>query len=166
MPHRSLLQEQIAQHYEGELWSGHACRDLQVAAGFLREAGKHRTRSVGYSAALLGALISYSRPFTERSDPSVNQTAAERSCFLSLAADLGADLRLHARLLQMRDEIIALSDFVSVPVVRLHARRFRYPDPRLACVTRGVNLPAWRRLAASMQVACSFFQAEMATRRL
>ena len=166
MPHRELLRKRAARHLEDPLWSSLAARDLEVASGFLRESGKHRRGSVAYSAAILGALISYSRPFTERPDAVLNQNAAERRCFLSLAADLGADLRLHGMLLQMRDEIIALSDIVSVPVVRVHARRFKYPDPRRARITAALNLSAWRRLAASMQVACRFFQAEMNTRGL
>jgi len=48
----------------------------------------------------------------------------------------------------------------------VHARRFKYPDPRLARITAALNLSAWRRLAASMQVACRFFQAEMNIRGL
>src|SRR5438270_10433040 len=110
MPDRQHLHERMTQPPEGDLWSRHAARDLEVAGRFLRELGKHRNASIGYYAALLGALISYSRPFTERADPSFNQDVHGRHCFLTLAADLGADLRLHARLLQLRDEIIARSD--------------------------------------------------------
>lgn len=160
MPHRELLRRRAARCLENELWATLAARDLEVAGGLLRESGKHRKTSAGYSAVMLGALLSYSRPFTEGPDPAVNQNAAERSCFLSLAADLGADLRLHAQLLQMRDEIIALSDLVKVPAVSLHTRRFKHPDPRFVRVTGTLNLAAARRLAATMQIACSIFQAE------
>jgi len=166
MPHRQLLQKRMAHPPEGELWSRHAARDLAVAGGFLRELGKHRTASISYSAALLGALISYSRPFTERADPSFNQDVSGRHCFLAIAADLGADLRLHAKLLQMRDELIALSDVVSLPAHRLNARRFKYPDPHFARLTRSLDCADFRKLISEMHVACHFFHAEMQARLL
>jgi len=108
----------------------------------------------------------YSRPFTERADPAANQTPAQRRCFMALAADLGAELRLHAQLLQMRDEIFALSDLVSVPAARLNARCFRYPDPRLARIIGRLDRSHFSRLAASMRLACMFYQAELLSRSL
>jgi hypothetical protein len=157
MPHRQLLQKRMAQAPKSELWSRHAARDLAVAGGFLREWSQHRTGSIGSSAAVLGALISYSRPFTERADPSFNQDVRGRHCFLALAADLGADLRLHAKVLQVRDEIIALSDVVSVPAQRLNARRFKYPDPHFARLTGNLDGAEFRKLVAAMRAACDFF---------
>jgi hypothetical protein len=166
MPHRELFPQSVAQHLEAEQWSRHAVRDLEVANGFLCDLGKHRRNSVGYAVALLGALLSYSRPFTERADPAMNQNVTERRCFMALAADLGADLILHGMLLQMRDQIMALSDIVSVPAARLNARSFRYPDPRLMQITRSLNQTDFRRLTGSMRVACTFFRAEIAARAL
>jgi hypothetical protein len=166
MPHRELLPKRAAQHFEAEQWSRCALRDLEVAIGFLRDLRKHRRNSVGYAVALLGALLSYSRPFTERAEPAVNQNVAERRCFLALAADLGADLHLHGMLLQMRDQIMALSDVVSLPAARLKARSFRYPDPRLVCITQNLSHADFERLAGSMQVACTFFRAEIDARAL
>jgi hypothetical protein len=166
MPHRQLLPLRVAQHLEAEQWSRHAVRDLEVAIGFLRDLGKHRRNSVAYSVALLGALLSYSRPFTERADPAVNQNVAERGCFLSLAADLGADLHLHGMLLQMRDQIMALSDVVSLPAARLNARTFKYPDPRLMRITQNLSQADFQRLAGAMRVACTFFRAELDARDL
>src|SRR5262249_14709915 len=121
---------------------------------------------VGESAAVIGALIFYSRPFTERADPAVNQRSDQRQCFLSLATDLGADLRLHARLLQTRDKVIALSEIVHSPLAHVNARLFNYPDPRFVRLTRNLNRDAFRRLARSMRVACALFQAEIDTRSL
>lgn len=164
MPHRALLQRKVRQHASGEVWSPQARGDLEVAVGFLTESGNHRRTSVGYTAAVLGALRSYSRPFTERPDPAANQSPFEQRCFLSLAADLGADLQLHSALLQMRDEIIALSEIVRLPSEHVNARRFRYPDPRFARITHALNRAAFRKLAAAMRVACAFFQAEMDAR--
>jgi hypothetical protein len=166
MPHRELLPKRVSQHPAAEQWSRHAVRDLDVAIGFLGDLGKHRRNSVGYSVALLGALLSYSRPFTERADPAVNQNAAERRCFMALAADLGADLHLHRMLLQMRDQVMALSDIVSVPAARLNARSFRYPDPHLMWITQSLSHAEFRRLAGSMRLACTFFRAEIDARAL
>jgi hypothetical protein len=66
----------------------------------------------------------------------------------------------------MRDQIMALSDIVSDPASRLHARSFRYPDPRLVRITQSLSYPDFRRLAGSMRVACAFFQAEIDARTL
>ena len=146
-------------------WSSHALRDLDVALGYLNESERHRRSSVRFSAAVLGTFLSYSRPFTERADAALNQTPAERRCLMSLAADLGADLLMHSSLLQLRDEIIALSDVVTVPAAaRLNARSFIFPQPRLASITRCLDHGRFRKLADSMRVACIFFQAEIDTR--
>jgi hypothetical protein len=148
------------------LWSDHAVRDLDVVVHYLRQAAHQRRCCAEHSASVLGALISYGRPFTDRAHPAVNPHPRERRCFLSLAADLGADLRLHETLLQARDEVIALSDVVHSPVTRLSARRFLHPDPRLSRLTRNLELARFRTLADSMRVACRFFELEMEFRRL
>jgi len=141
-------------------------RHLEAAINFGHAAAKHPAGSAANSGAVLGALMTYSRPFTERADSAVNQTPAQRRCFLSLAADLGADLRLHGILLQMRDGVIALSDSVSSQVPRFDARRFEYPDVRVGRITRALNPGEFCRLAASMRLACNFFQAEIEIRLL
>jgi hypothetical protein len=166
MPHRELWHPRMDWRWRDPPWSRHALRDLDIAFGYLRESERHRRRSVPYSAAVLGALLSYSRPFTERADAALNQTPGERRCLMSLAADLGADLLMHASLLQLRDEIIALSDIVRVPAARVSARRFKFPNPRLASITHCIDLGRFRKLAASMRVACVFFQAENDARAL
>jgi hypothetical protein len=166
MPHRGLWQSRAGLRREDESWSAHAYRDLEIAIGYLRESTHHRRRSVGYSVAALGALISYSRPFTERPDPAVNQSPAQRRCFLALAADLGADLRLHSKLLQMRAELIALSDTVKGPAAPLNARCFKYPDPHLARIIRHLDQAHFRKLAVSMRVACAFNQVQILARTL
>jgi hypothetical protein len=148
------------------LWSEYAARDLEIVDHYLRQAAHQRRCCAEYSASVLGALISYSRPFTERPDPAVNPHPQERRCFLSLAADLSADMRLHGRLLQARDEVIALSDVVHSPMARLSARRFIHPDPRLSRITRNLELDRFRTLAGIMCLACGFFEAEMDFRRL
>ena len=166
MHHWALGQSRAGVPWGEELWSRLASRDLGVAAGYLRESAHHSRRSVGYSAAVLGALMSYSRPFTERADPAANQSPAQRRCFMAFAADLGADLRLHGQLLQMRDEIVALCDLVSVPAAPRNARCFRYPDPRLARITSRLDQPHFSRLVASMRLACGFYRAETMSRNL
>jgi hypothetical protein len=85
---------------------------------------------------------------------------------MALAVDLGADLRLHGMLLQMRDQIMALSDIVSFPAGHTNARRFRYPDRRLVLITQSLNQAEFSRLAGSMRVACTFFRAEIDARAL
>jgi hypothetical protein len=148
------------------LWSDCAVRDLDVVIHYLRQASHQRRCCAEYSASVLGALISYSRPFTERPHPAVNPPAHERRCFLSLAADLGADLRLHRILLQARDEVIALSELVHSPMARFRSRCFIHPDPRLSRIIRQLELDRFRALAGIMRVACRFFGAEMNFRRL
>lgn len=69
-------------------------------------------------------------------------------------------------LLQMRDELMTLSDIVASPATQLNARRFRHPDPRFAQVTRGLNRAEFYRLAASMRIACDFFQTQIEVRSL
>jgi hypothetical protein len=166
MPHREQWQSKVVLPLAEESWSRHARRDLQIAISYLHESTALRRSSVSYSAAALGALIAYGRPFTERADPAANQSPALRRCFLAFAADLGADLHLHAKLLQMRDEIVALSDVVSVPAARLNARCFRYPDQRLARITCRLDPPHFNRLAVSMRIGCEFYQAEILSRIL
>jgi len=151
---------------EGGLWSKYAARDLDVVVHYLCRADKQRRGCAERSASVLGALISYSRPFTERGNPHAEQYPGERRCFLSLAADLGADLRVHSILLQARDRAMALSDIVPMPAAQSSARRFKYPNPTLARITRNLDLDDFRRLTVTMRIACRFFEAEMDFRRL
>jgi hypothetical protein len=151
---------------ESGLWSKYAARDLDVVVHYLRQADKQRRGCAERSASVLGALISYSRPFTECGNPQLEQYPGERRCFLSLAADLGADLHVHSILLQARDQAMALSEIVPMPPVQLSARRFKYPDPGLARITRNLDLDDFRRLTVTMRIACLFFGAEMDFRRL
>ncbi|MBS0419424.1 MAG: hypothetical protein JSR66_17065 [Proteobacteria bacterium] len=165
MHHRELLLRMPVPPAPTDPWSCRAVRDLEVAINFGHVAAKHPAGSMVHAGAALGALMSYSRPFTERAD-AVNQTPEQRGCFLSLAADLGADLRLHGILLQMRDGVIALSDIVSSQFPPLNARRFKYPDSRVGRITRALNPGEFCRLAATMRLACHFFQAEIDIRIL
>lgn len=166
MHHRALLLKIPLPPAPANLWSRRAMRNLETAINFGHVAAKHRAGSAVHAGAVLGALMAYSRPFTERADSAVNQTPEQRRCFLSLAADLGADLRLHGILLQMRDGVIALSDVVSAEAPRLNARRFKFPDTRVGRITRALNPAEFCRLATSMRVACNFFQAEIDVRLL
>jgi len=158
MPH--LLRIPLAAP-EGGLWSQYAARDLDVVCHYLHQAYKQRRGCTEHAASVLGALIYYSRPFTERVEPHIDQYPGERHCFMSLAADLGADLLLHSCLLQARDEVMALSKAVHSPLARPNTRRFKYPEPRLARITRHVQIDSFRRLASTMRVACYFFEDEM-----
>jgi hypothetical protein len=151
---------------ESGLWPKYAARDLDVVCHYLRQAQKQRRCCAEHSASVLGALIHYSRPFTERANPQVNPYPGERQCFLSLAADLGADLRLHSSLLQVRDAAMALSEVIHAPPGRPNTRRFKHPDPRLARITRNVQIDSFRRLASTMRLACYFFAEEMDFRRV
>jgi hypothetical protein len=151
---------------EGELWSRYAARDLDVVIHYLHQAAKQRRCGAGYTASILRALICYSKPFTERANPVVNQYPRERECFLSLAADLGADLRLHALVLQARDAVVALSDLAPAPSAHSSIRRFKHPDARLARIIRTLELGCFRTLVVRMRVACNFIEAEMDIRRL
>lgn len=166
MPHRELLLKISVPPVPAELWSRRAARDLQAAIHFVYVAGKNRANAAVHAGALLGALISYSRPFTERADPAMNPTPAQHKCFLGLAADLGADLLLHGKLLRVRDEVMALSDLVSLPEPRLNARRFKSSDSGVTRITRSLNQVEFCRLATSMRVACDFFQSKTDTRLL
>jgi len=163
MPH--LLKTPLPAPESG-LWSKYAGRDLDVACHYLRQAEKQRRCCAEHSASMLGALICYSRPFTERANPHIEQHPDERQCFLSLAADLGADLRLHSILLQARDEAMFLSDVIHAPVARSNARLFKHPDPSLARITRRVDIDSFRRLASTMRIGCYFLETEMDFRRV
>ena len=68
--------------------------------------------------------------------------------------------------MQARDEALALSEAVHSPLARPNARRFKHPDPRLARITRHVQIDRFRRLASTMRVACYFFEEEMEFRRV
>jgi len=151
---------------EGGLWSKYAARDLDVVCHYLHQAHRQRRGCAEHSASVLGALIYYSRPFTERAKPHIDQYPGERQCFMSLAADLGADLLLHSCLLHARDEAMALSKAVHSPLAQPNARRFKHPEPRLARITRQVQIDSFRRLASTMRVACYFFEDEMDFRRV
>ena len=150
---------------ESGLWSTYAARDLDVVCHYLHQAHKQRRCCAEYSVSLLGALIYYSRPFTERANPPIDQYPGEQ-CFMSLAADLGADLRLHSSLLQARDEVMALSAVLHPPLAQPTTRRVKHPDPRLARITRPLKIDRFRRLASTMRIACYFFEEEMDFRRV
>jgi hypothetical protein len=148
------------------LWLEFTVRDLDTAAGYLRNCEQNRRDSVVGASALIGALLSYARPFTERSNPSLNPLPEQQHRFLELAAQLGADLRVHAALMQVRADVVALSE--RVPVVSANPtepsgaslRRFNYPDPNIDRVMESIDLRAFAEVVQAMRRGCEAWLAE------
>jgi hypothetical protein len=115
---------------------------------------------------LLGAVIAYARPFTRSASLTFNQHPDQKECFMGIAADLGANTRVHSAVLLAREELIALSDpWGSLPGrasgTHRRMRRFVYPNPRCARIMSRIDLGDFHRVTVLMRLACVFFLAEV-----
>jgi hypothetical protein len=167
MKHPTTLRTARTHPREAGDWPLNAARDFSTASHFLSNSKQSKRLSVDHLACLLGAVISYARPFTEPSMTALNQQPHQRNCFLEIATDLGADIRLHAALLLARDEIVSLSDAFDGATARglkaagRRLRSFSFPNPRAVGVVSRIDLAAFSRIAMLMRLACIFFLAEV-----
>jgi len=84
--------------------------DFAATVDFIRRARQYRRSTVEHVALLLGALISYSRPFKDHAGCALGQIPV----FAALATDLGADLQLHAGIVRLSIQALA-SQYPSHP---------------------------------------------------
>ena len=148
-------------------WILSAARDFGTAANFIRDARKHDQSSVDHIGLLIGALITYARPFREHADDATRQAARRQRCLLDLAIDLGVDLALHASILRMRDRLVAQSavpithDIDRTPEIRnLRVRAFDFPNHTIAALAVRMDFDPVIAMTRSMQLACVFLLAE------
>jgi hypothetical protein len=147
-------------------WPLNAARDFVAALDFLSKEAKCRTNTAEHMGCLLGAVIAYARPFTASANLTFHHHPDRRQCFMELAADLGADTRVHCAVLLAREDLIASSDSWESPSGRSlgaqrSMRRFVYPNPRVARIMSRIDLRDFRRIAILMRLACIFFLAEV-----
>jgi hypothetical protein len=151
---------------EARRWPLNAAGDFASAIGFLRKNAMCNPNSAEHLGLLLGAVIAYARPFSERVSRSFNQHRDQRECFMGIAADLGADMKLHCAVLLAREELIASSEpwrNVSGRALGSHRsmRRFAYPNPRCASITGRIGMRDFASIAMLMRLACTFFLTEL-----
>lgn len=147
-------------------WMLNAAGDFGATATFISDARKHDQSTVDHVGLLIGALISYARPFRERDDDT-RQASTHEKYFLDLATDLGADLMLHAAVLRARDKLIAHSAVPLHSVSRapkMNSRRvraFEFPSAKFAKLAIGLDLDRLNRAALTMKLTCMFMLAEI-----
>jgi hypothetical protein len=149
-------------------WTLNAARDFGAAAALIADARRHDPASVDYIGFLIGALISYSRPFRYRKDADTPQAATRNRYLLDLGTDLGVDLTLHITTLRMRDRLIARSvdppgqaTLRSLKINEPRLRAFEFPNQKLARLAVGLDLDRVTSMAQSMRLACIFLLAEV-----
>jgi hypothetical protein len=158
----------MARRYPAEAggWSLTAAGDFFTASDFLRKVRKCKRGSAEHMGLLLGAVIAYARPFTDMVSRTFNQLPEHRQCFMGLAADLGADIGVHANILLAREKLVVMSDSCgTVPGgssgPQRRWRKFAYPNPRCARVLELIESRDFGRNAGLMRLACVFFLAEV-----
>ena len=137
-----------------------SCRDFDAAIDFLGRARIHDRAA--RDAMLLGALISYSHPFKDRDHPLLGRPLNQLPVFLDAAADLGVNLELHVRLLQLRAHAVGSSPPLTAPLrpsassSNAGTHRFSFASPLGHCLAQQLERQAFERIAHLMRLACVF----------
>jgi hypothetical protein len=149
-------------------WTLHAATDFSTAANFIRDAKTHDRSTADYVGLLIGALVSYARPFCEYNATQNPRVSACKHYLLGLATDLGADLQMHATALRARDKLIARSIVKpgrlidrtpKVNTLRLKTRQLSHQS--LTILAARLDLEGLHRVAGCMQLACLFLLADI-----
>jgi hypothetical protein len=153
---------------EASGWILTAARDFGTTANFIRDARKLDQSSVDHIGLLVGALVTYARPFRERADDATRRAARRQRCLLDLATDLGVDLALHAAVLRMRDRLVAQAAVPTIHAIdrtpeipSLRVRVFEFPNHTIAELAVKMDFEQVISLTKSMQLACVFLLAEV-----
>jgi hypothetical protein len=142
--------------------------DFATAVDFLRRARAYDRFSIERDALLLGALVSYSRPFKHRGGPVPGRPLDQLPVFLDAAVDLGVDLELHVKLVKLSAQAIAGSQPVAAPVQRttnlgnVKIQRFSFPNPLGHLLAQQLELEAFSHISNLMRLACVFTLTQIA----
>ena len=114
-----------------------------------------------YDALVLGALISYSRPFKDTGDPLLGPPLDQLPAFLATAVDLGVDLALHLELLRLGTRAIDSAKPVTATVQRtsrsnLGIHRFSFPNPLGHVLAQQLPPEPLEHISHLMRLACVF----------
>jgi hypothetical protein len=137
-------------------------RDFAAAVDFLKRARAYDRSGLEYNALLLGALVSYSRPFKDRGGPVLGRPLDRLPAFLDAAVDLGVDLELHTRIVRLSVRAIGGSQPVAAPVQRaanpgnVEIQRFSFPNPLRYLLSQQLELEAFSHISHLMRLACVF----------
>jgi hypothetical protein len=147
-------------------WTLCAARDFSATISFIRHAHSHTRLSADHVGSLIGAVISYARPFKNH-EAGIGQHPDPKRCFMDLAIDLGADLALHGSILETSRRLIARASppafypakNLSERPVRVHC--FDFPDVECDSIARRYDLDSFVGIARLMRLACVFLLAEI-----
>jgi hypothetical protein len=143
-------------------------RDFAAAGDCLKRARTYDRSGIEYAALLLGALVSYSRPFKDRGDSAPDRSLDLLPVFLDAAVDLGVDLELHIKLVRLGIKALGGSQPVAAPVQRaaslskVKILRFSLPHPLRHLLAEQLELEAFGRIANLMRLACVFTLTQIA----
>jgi len=135
--------------------------DFAAAVDFVSRARRCRQSTIKHAALLLGALLSYSRPFKDHDGCALSQIPV----FGALATDLGADLQLHVRIVRLSMQALASSQRLYMQAAGNHSScklQSYWLADRLGPTLAGqLDLEAFERIANLMRVACVLTLAEI-----
>jgi hypothetical protein len=142
-------------------------RDFGAAIDFLKRARNYDRCAIEYTALLLGALISYLRPFKDSRGSVLGRALHEIPIFLDAAVDLGIDLELHLRILQLSVQAIGGSQMAAAGNpqagirgnVQIH--RFSFPYPSGHLFAHQLDVDAFEQNCNLMRLACVFTLTEL-----
>jgi hypothetical protein len=139
-----------------------SCGDFAAAVEFVGRARACGRADIEYDALVLGALVSYSRPFKEADDPILGRPLDQLPAFLDAAVDLGVDLELHLELLELGTRAIGSSKPVTAAVRRSASRgnqrthRFSFPNPLGHVLAQQLAPGPFEHISHLMRLACVF----------
>jgi hypothetical protein len=143
-------------------------RDFAAAVDFLRRARAYDRSAIEHSALVLGALVSYSRPFKDRGGPVLGRPLDRLPVFLDAAVDLGVDLELHTKIIRLSIQAIGGSRPLPAPVQRaanpdkVEIHRFSFPNPLGHLLAQQLELEAFSHTSNLMRLACVFTLTQIA----
>jgi hypothetical protein len=134
-------------------------RDFAKAIAFIDRAANHVINTPEYEALLLSAIIYYARPFSgnERGD----SPPSDARLIVDVEGLLGDDLKLHKRMIEVRNKAVAHAEFAYYPVQLLPTdsdpeigRGFASSSQSWHVLNEHIDLIAFRRMAEALHQKC------------
>jgi hypothetical protein len=153
--------------YPRKKYASFTTLDRPTTLSRLLNSSRDFAAAVEYTALLLAGLVSYSRPFTDRDGSVLGPTLHEIPIFLDVAGDLGADLEIHAKIMQLSARAITGAQTAVPPAERsdgtstLRVHRFSFPHPFGHLLLDHLDVRAFQQIANLMRLACVFTLTEI-----
>lgn len=132
--------------------------DFETAGEFIEAAKRHPQSAIEWEALVEIAVIRYARPFSRNRGTSIADARIKAD--VAQILDSQADVDLHNRIIDLRNQVVAHADASFFPTTLLdpvgnsRARGFAVASTRWHILSAGIDLDAFARIAKAMRHAC------------